>query len=339
LQLPFLKVTGPLFHHKRIFIENKIKSFYGKNMDINLAKTFLDVVASGSFVATAERLNLTQTAVSARIRTLENLLNRTLFVRNKAGARLTPAGERFHRYATTMIQVWEGARRHVALPPGRKSGVSVGGELSLWYPLLADWLIWMRSECREIAIRAEVDTPPRLLERVQEGSLDLAVLYNPPQRPDLVCELLIEEKLIQVTTDERGRVNPNHYVFVDWGPTFAINHQAAFPNLSNPPLSISLGPLALTYILTVGGSGYFRVGTVQPFLANGRLHRVTRAPEFSYSAYVVYSTGNDGDGIERARKGLRLVAAGHERPGIEPTIVARTISYNTSNRFQARRRK
>ncbi len=75
-------------------------------MDINLAKTFLYVVASGSFVATAERLNLTQTAVSARIRTLENLLNRTLFVRNKAGARLTTAGERFLRYATTMIQVW-----------------------------------------------------------------------------------------------------------------------------------------------------------------------------------------------------------------------------------------
>lgn len=308
-------------------------------MDINLAKTFLEVAERGSFLAAAEHLHLTQAAVSARIRTLENLLKRSLFVRNKAGARLTPAGERFIRYATTMVQVWEGARQQVALPPGRESGVSVGGELSLWYPLLADWLIWMHSECGEIAIRAEVDTPTRLLNRVQEGSLDLAVLYNPPQHPDLVCELLMEEKLIQVTTEVDGHVNPSHYVFVDWGSAFAVNHQAAFPTLSNAPLSISLGPLALTYILTVGGSGYFRIGTAQPFLADGRLRRVNRAPEFSYSAYVVYATSRDDDVIERVRRGLRVVATGHEKPGIAPAIGARTVTRKASKRPPLRKPK
>lgn len=294
-------------------------------MDISLARTFLEVVASGSFIAAAERLHLTQTAVSARIRTLECQLDRSLFVRNKAGARLTPAGERFVRYATTIVQVWERARQQVALPPGRESGVSLGGELSLWYPLLADWLIWMHFECPDIAIRAEVDTPARLLDRVQEGSLDLAVLYNPPQRPNLVCELLMEEKLIQVTSDKDGAIDPSHYVYIDWGPAFAVNHQAAFPDLSNPPISISLGPLALTYLLTVGGSGYFRIGAAQPFLADGRLSRVSQAPEFSYSAYVVYATGREGNVIERVRKGLRFVAATHEKPGIAPAIGARAL--------------
>ena len=36
-------------------------------MDIGLARTFLEVVATGSFVGAAERLHLTQTAVSARV--------------------------------------------------------------------------------------------------------------------------------------------------------------------------------------------------------------------------------------------------------------------------------
>ena len=40
-------------------------------MDIALARTFLEIVASGSFLRAAERLHLTQTAVSARVRTLE----------------------------------------------------------------------------------------------------------------------------------------------------------------------------------------------------------------------------------------------------------------------------
>jgi DNA-binding transcriptional LysR family regulator len=62
-------------------------------VDITLARTFLEIVSSHSFVHAAERLNVTQTAVSARVKALEDLLGRKLFVRNRAGATLTPAGE------------------------------------------------------------------------------------------------------------------------------------------------------------------------------------------------------------------------------------------------------
>jgi DNA-binding transcriptional LysR family regulator len=285
-------------------------------MDINLARTFLEVLASGSFGIAAERLHLTQTAVSARIRALEEQLGRRLFVRNKAGARLTPAGERFVHHAVTLIQVWERARYQVALPPGREDVVSLGGELSLWQPLLTEWLIWMHQECPEFALRADVDSPVRLLDRVQEGSLDIAVLYSPQQRPDLVTELIVDEKLVMVTSDPDGAMVPGQYIHVDWGPTFAASHQAAFPELASPPVSISLGPLALAYLLTAGGSGYFRIGTVNPFLADGRLRRVAGTPEFSHSAYAVYATRRDLKVINRVLDGLKTVAAGHERPGL-----------------------
>ena len=68
-------------------------------MDTELARTFLEIVSTGSFIRAAERLNVGQTTVSARIRTLEQQLGRPLFVRNKGGASLTPAGEQFLRYA------------------------------------------------------------------------------------------------------------------------------------------------------------------------------------------------------------------------------------------------
>ncbi|MEG1053321.1 MAG: LysR family transcriptional regulator, partial [Janthinobacterium sp.] len=253
-------------------------------MDINQARTFLEVASCGSFIMAAERMHVTQTAVSARIRTLEQQLGRQLFVRNKAGARLTPAGERFMRHAATMVQVWERARHQVALPPGRDDAVSIGCELSLWQPLLGDWLIRMSRDCPEIALRAEVDSPARLLDAVHDGSLDLAVLYNPPQRPGLVSELLAEEKLVMVTTRADGQMLVDKYVYVDWGPAFAANHQAAYPELSSPPVSISLGPLALVYLLEVGGASYFRIGSAQPYLDAALLYRVRDAPEFSHSA-------------------------------------------------------
>ncbi len=292
-------------------------------MDIDLARTFLEIASTGSFVAAAERLHLTQTAVSARVRTLEQLLGRPLFIRNKAGARLTPAGERFMRHAASLVQGWERARQRVALPPGRADGVSVGGEPSIWHPLLADWLIWMHQVCPAVALRADVDAPDRLLDRVQDGSLDMAVLYHPPQRPGLVCELLMEEKLVLVSSAADGGLDPACYVYVDWGPSFALNHQALFPEQANPPVCISLGPLALTYVLSVGGAGYFRAGTVAPFLASGALHRVPGAPALSHSAYAVYVADHDREVLARARQGLHAVAGRDESPGPTQPVGAR----------------
>ncbi len=40
-------------------------------MDIDLARTFLEIIRGGSFIAAAERMHLTQTAVTARIQNLE----------------------------------------------------------------------------------------------------------------------------------------------------------------------------------------------------------------------------------------------------------------------------
>jgi DNA-binding transcriptional LysR family regulator len=123
-------------------------------MDVNRARTFLEIVRSGSFLKAAERLNVTQTTVSARIRTLEEEIGRQLFIRNRNGARLTPAGQEFERFAQSFVQVWERARHQLSIPEGRISIVAVGGELTLWNPLLIDWLVWMKRTKPEIAIHA-----------------------------------------------------------------------------------------------------------------------------------------------------------------------------------------
>ena len=74
-------------------------------MDTKLVETFLEIVATGSFNTAAAQMNIGQTTVSARIRTLEDQLERPLFVRHKGGAALTPAGRQFLRHAPNFVQL------------------------------------------------------------------------------------------------------------------------------------------------------------------------------------------------------------------------------------------
>ncbi len=289
-------------------------------MDIELARTFLAIVEAGSFVRAAERLNVTQTTVSARVRSLEDQLRRPVFIRNKAGVALTAAGEQFLRFAPTLVQVWERARHQVAVPAGRRAVLAMGGELTLWNPLLLNWMVWMRRNAPDLALQTQVGLSDGLLRQVADGVLDLAVVYSPRQWPGLQVEMLMEETLVLVTTDPSTEgVSDPDYVYVDWGADFAAHHGLNFPQFSNPGLSIGLGPLGLDYIVQVGGTGYFRKRVAQPYLASGRLHLVPHAPEFPLPAYAVYPENAGNDDLEAALAGLRAVAQAEEpQPGNGP---------------------
>lgn len=279
-------------------------------MDTELAKTFLAIVSTGSFIRAAERLNVAQTTVSARIRVLEEQLGRPLFVRNKAGALMTPAGEQFLRYAPSFLHLWERARNQVAVPAGHHTVLTIGGEVSLWHPLLLEWTLWMRRSLPEIALRVHVDVPVDLITQVADGLVDVAVMYAPPNRPGLKIDLLMEEKLVLVSTDpEMTFVEPESFVSVDWGPDFARKYSSIFPEKDAPGLSVNLSLLALNYILAAGGSGYFRMHVIEKYLAAGQLHVVPDMPQFSYPIYVVSSVDMDDTLYASVVAGLRTVSS------------------------------
>lgn len=281
-------------------------------MDIELARTFIEIVSTGSFIRASERLNVAQTTVSARIRNLEQQLGRPLFVRHKGGASLTPAGEQFLRHAPMFVQLWQRTLHQVAVPPGRRAVLTIGSEVSLAQPLLLDWVRWMRQSLQDIALRVHVDVPQDLINQVASGLVDLAIMYAPPHRPGLKIDLLLEEKLVLVTTNSDTRVVDESYVYMDWGPDFGLHHGVNFPSAA-PDLSFDLGPLALNYVLAAGGTGYFRMSSVQPHLAAGRLHLVPDMPQFSYPVYAVQSANADGSVVGPALAGLHSVARSEMR--------------------------
>lgn len=277
-------------------------------MDIELARTFIEIVGTGSFIKAADRLHVAQTTVSARVRLLEQQLGRPLFIRTKGGASLTPAGEQFLRFAPAFVQLWQRAKQQVAVPEGHRAVLTIGSEVSLWEPLLVDWVRMMRHSNPDIALRVHVDVPHDLATQVAAGLVDVAVMYAPQHRPGLEINLLKEEELVLVTTDLTSyHTNDSRYVHVNWGTEFSLHHAASFPDKTNG-LVVNLGPLALSYLLLEGGSGYFRKHTVQTLLASRELFLVPDAPQFSFPVYAVHSANIDAASLAIALAVLRTAA-------------------------------
>src|SRR5262245_20791825 len=112
----------------------------------------------------AERLHVSQSTVSSRIQTLEEQLGCTLFVRNKSGATLTPAGRQFQRHASTLVRTVEQARQDVGIPRGFRGTLVVGGRIGLWEEFLLRWLPLMQQADPQISIHAESALEPELMQ-------------------------------------------------------------------------------------------------------------------------------------------------------------------------------
>lgn len=277
-------------------------------MDITLARTFLEIVETGSFAAAAARLNVGQSTVSMRIKALESELGRPLFQRSKAGIVLTRAGQHFQKPAADLLRVWTQARQEIALPEDVVARLALGGEISLWPGLLLDWIGQLQRTRPELAVRGEVGAGEALCRTVAEGQLDLAVVYTPLSRPGMQVEELFAEHLLLVSTaaDRGGPADPG-YVFIDWGPAFRAAHARAAPEAEMPRLTLAIGASARDYLLVAGGSGYLPARLATADLAAGRLHRVPEAPILTVPVYLACNTSSlQSDWIRPCLESLEL---------------------------------
>ena len=280
-------------------------------MYIDHIKTFLEVISTGSFQLAAEKLYVTQSTVSARIKALEDQLNRPLFVRKRSGVELTSGGQRFHPHALTVVQAWARARQEVALPETLNSIVNLGIQLNHWDQLATPWLLWMDQYLPESATQIVAEYSDSLMRKVRDGALELAVMYQPQHCPGIAIEPLMSESLILVSTEPReislGQVTG--YIFVDWGDSFRAKHSMAFPDAPTHRLTIGLAAVALSHILKRGGSGYFIESMVKELLVEERLFLVEKAPVFERPLYLVYQEEPiDSELIEAAIRGLKVVS-------------------------------
>lgn len=284
-------------------------------MDIPQIRTFIAVVDTGSFIAAAEKVFVTQSTVSIRIKNLEEQLGTSLFERNKQGARLTVAGKHFLKHAIALARIWDEARLSVGLGEQMEALLVIGGQVSLWDDFLMRLLPWMRIHMPEVAIKTELGYSPDLMQKLTEGSLDIAIMYRPENRPGFKIKQIFEEELVLVSSlPDNTEVFDHDYVFVDWGPEFISDHALNFPEITTPRVSLDMGSLGIKYLLLTPSSGYFPKRIAQPLIDNGDIRIVDWAPSFKYPAYLAYSDNIDIELIKNIQQGIKVIKKEFSKP-------------------------
>lgn len=279
-------------------------------MDIVSIKTFLELAVIGNFSRVAERLHITQSTVSARIKVLEDRLSCSLFERTPSGVKLTPAGQRFHRYAVGIQQLWQEGRQEVALPPGYDGSVGIGVHMTLWQRFLPGWISWMRERYPFLGLNVETDYSERLTEYVAQGLLDVAVTHMPTVLPGLHAERFMDDSLVMVSSKPAtlSECRNKNYIYIDWSYGYREEHLDKLPQLHSAPLNIGFGEVALRYLLNNDGFAYLPQEDVKKYVDEGRFHVVEDSPILSRPAYLVYPDAPaDRDRLDIAILGLKAM--------------------------------
>lgn len=265
-------------------------------MDIQLLRTFLEVDRTRHFGKAAEALFVTQSAVSARIRLLEEALGVPLFIRRRNEIQLTSAGERLKRHAETIVTAWQRALTDTALDEEHKLALSVGGMHTLWDCFLQKWIHTLHHQRSDIVLQTEAHVPETLVKRVADGVLDVAFLFEPAHLESLVVSEVAQVHLILVASrpdlDVQAALKEG-YVLVEWGSSFTAVHARYFPGAPTPTMRMGIGRVALSFILECGGSCYLPEPVVAEHLRSKQLFRVKDAPVIDRRVYAIYRSHGD----------------------------------------------
>ncbi len=295
-------------------------------MDIDLLKTFLEVERTRHFGRAANNLYLTQSAVSARIRLLEEILGVSLFTRNRNNIQLTKKGEIFIKHAQAILKAWGQACQELTLDEDQQGTLlKLGGILNLWEILLPDWIHALYRYIPRLTIQTEVANLESLLRKLSDDTLDIGFLFEPPPTLDLTVKEVSQIKLILVSSQPLlsfEQALQKNYVLVDWGTRLTSLHTQLLPHCSPPVARMAFASLALSFIRQWGGSTYLPEIMCKTLLEQKQLFLIAEAPILEHKVYALYAKRNSQLHLIETVLSYFQAMNHHHTPNTPPSLVS-----------------
>jgi len=173
-------------------------------MNLNHLAIFHAVAREGSITLGAERLHISQPAVSKQLQELEKSLGTLLFDRLPRGVRLTETGELLESYARRLFGLEAEAKSALAEMRGLERGrLAVGASMTIGGYMLPDVLARFHQKYPGIDLRLEIANTEEVQQRLIEGTLDVGLTEGFLEHPELEAMVFREDELVVIAP-------PNH---------------------------------------------------------------------------------------------------------------------------------
>jgi DNA-binding transcriptional LysR family regulator len=157
---------------------------------------FLECARTLNLSRAAERLGVSQPALTMALRRLEATVDTELFHRSKKGVRLTKAGEIFQQEAKSLADHWERLAQSLRQSEEQMKGTYVlGCHASVALYSLPQTLPGLLADFPGLQLDIRHDLSRKITEQAIRGEVDLAIVVNAVRHPDLVIKPLCKDQV------------------------------------------------------------------------------------------------------------------------------------------------
>ena len=172
-------------------------------MNLRFVEAFYWAVTLKSVTRAAEKLFITQSALSSRIAALETELGALLLDRRDKQFRLTTAGARFHRHAERLLNLQREIKAEFCSGAERPMQLRIGVIESVLHSWLIEWVQALRRAHPALELALTVETTPVLLDQMRRGTADLILAALPADGQSVQTKALAPMPLVFVGQQSR----------------------------------------------------------------------------------------------------------------------------------------
>jgi DNA-binding transcriptional LysR family regulator len=256
-------------------------------MDVRFLATFLEVAQTRHFGKAAENLYLTQSAVSARVRLLEEYFNTLLFIRNRNSIQLTSAGEKLIPYAESLSSTLSEARK--ALNEADVNYLVCGATPNACELFLNNALIQMNASFPDLSIRAEVLNAEQLSRQLHERIVDIA-FSTEPLKSDDVENVPIDSSILGLYSSDGSNVEDElqNYIHIEWNVKTSESFYQLYPAARRTAFKTNSLSIATNYIRAKGGCVLLTENLARCLKKTRNIELIESIEKLSVTTYLVY---------------------------------------------------
>jgi len=248
-------------------------------MDPSHLEAFIAVCQTLNFTIAAKHLHISQSAVTARIRALEQSTGKRLFDRDNRSVRLTRSGTTFLPYAERMLQLIQESK--LSLSEQYREHIVVSGPGSVWHYRYLNRILDFRDKNPHVAVKflSYIDPSYMIRDLLLDGTVNLAIKLDPPDHQSISKRLLFEDEIILVSADGSAELRePNFsaptYCHIDWGKPFTGWFASLVEPSFIPALQTDHSSIMLTMLLSNSVFGFLPKSMADPYLQSNRLYQI-----------------------------------------------------------------